>query len=379
MAIMVADLLRGRVAADRAATSRLASLDSLRGLAALSVVACHYLILLADTPFGQRASSWLWLPPLSLIRSAYGAVILFFVLSGYVLALSLLGERKPSWGEFAARRFFRIWPPYAATILISFAIGHLAPTPGPNLASVWQINTWHSDDLTVGALVQQIGMASSHIGLDVPAWSLVHELRISLAFPLLLVFVQRAPATTLAAAFCLCQAERLGPPWLSYLVPDTATYIVYFAAGAWLALHRSRIAELGQRTTAPAKALLCAIALVLLSAPTEYPGAGISTGLGAVLLIVLVTASPAIADILSARWCVFLGRISYSLYLTHIVVLMGLGRVLGASFSVPLILAVAAPIIGLVGWIGYRWVEQPSIRLGRIVHARFADAFQTAS
>ena len=53
MAIMVADLLRGRVAADRAATSRLASLDSLRGLAALSVVACHYLILLADTPLAN--------------------------------------------------------------------------------------------------------------------------------------------------------------------------------------------------------------------------------------------------------------------------------------------------------------------------------------
>ena len=51
----------------------------------------------------------------------------------------------------------------------------------------------------------------------------------------------------------------------------------------------------------------------------------------------------------------------------HIVVLMGLGKVLGTSLSVPLILAVAAPMIGFVGWIGYRWMEQPSIRLGRTV------------
>jgi peptidoglycan/LPS O-acetylase OafA/YrhL len=197
-------------------------------------------------------------------------------------------------------------------------------------------------------------------------------LRISLAFPLLLVFVRHAPTATLTAAFGLYAAERLGPPWLSHHVPDTATYIVYFAAGAWLALNRVRMVELARRTEASAKALLCALALLLLSVPTENPGAGISTGLGAVLLIGLVAACPAIADILSARWCVFLGRISYSLYLTHVVVLIGLGKVLGTSLSVPLILAVAAPMIGFVGWIGYRWMEQPSIRLGRTVEVCFA-------
>jgi peptidoglycan/LPS O-acetylase OafA/YrhL len=56
----------------------------------------------------------------------------------------------------------------------------------------------------------------------------------------------------------------------------------------------------------------------------------------------------------------------------RIVVLMGLGKVLGTSLSVPLILAVAAPMIGFVGWIGYRWMEQPSIRLGRTVEVCFA-------
>jgi len=59
--------------------ARLAVLDSLRGLAALSVVACHYLILLSATPFGRSTSWWLGIPPLSLLRTAYGSVILFFV------------------------------------------------------------------------------------------------------------------------------------------------------------------------------------------------------------------------------------------------------------------------------------------------------------
>ena len=93
MAVMVASSLAEQLAArssgaDTAAT-RVASLDSLRGLAALTVVTCHYFILLGSTPSGEWISLWLQIPPLSLFRTAYGAVILFFVLSGYVLALSL--------------------------------------------------------------------------------------------------------------------------------------------------------------------------------------------------------------------------------------------------------------------------------------------------
>lgn len=78
------------------------------------------------------------------------------------------------------------------------------------------------------------------------------------------------------------------------------------------------------------------------------------------------------ARVLSARWCGYLGRISYSLYLTHVVVLLGIGAALGNSLSVPLILLVATPIIGIVAWSSHRWIEQPSIQLGRTLAARIS-------
>src|ERR1700733_5961474 len=214
MAAVHAGFLPDRSATSQrgAAASRVTSLDSVRGLAALTVVVCHYLILLAGTPFAEHVSPWLAYPPLSLFKTAYGAVVLFFVLSGYVLALSLRSESNtPSWSGFAVRRFCRIWPPYAATILISFAIGHAALQADSVLPPAWQVNAWHLADISLDALVGQISMAVSQISLDVPGWSLVYELRITLAFPLLLFLLRRAPATTVAASFFLHIASLFGP------------------------------------------------------------------------------------------------------------------------------------------------------------------------
>jgi len=351
---------------------RFVALDSLRGLAALSVVACHYLILLSTTAAGPAITRWLAVPPLSLLGTAYGSVILFFVLSGYVLALNLATDGSGNWLGFVARRVCRIWLPYAATLLVSFAIGAVTLAASPSLPPVWESNIWQSDSFGLIALIRQIGMLTSHIPLDVPGWSLILEMRISLIFPLLLVAVRRAPATTLAASLCLNIASSLGPPWFTPLVPDAAPYFVHFAVGAWLALNRTRIAAAMQTATARSHALLGIVALLCLSVPREVPCAGLVTGLGATVIIALVIGSPALARLLAAPWCERLGRVSYSLYLTHVVVLMALGALLGGWLPVPLVLIVACPVIATVSGAGYRYVEQPSIRLGRILAARIA-------
>jgi peptidoglycan/LPS O-acetylase OafA/YrhL len=373
MTIAVAGPLQDQLSAPprgAAATTRVASLDALRGLAALSVVACHFLLLLADTPFGHHLTPWLQLPPFSLFQTAYGAVILFFVLSGYVLALSLAGDNgPPSWGGFAVRRFCRIWPPFALTILISFVIGYVAVSAEPAVGSIWQNNTWQRGDLGLWAFAGQISMAASQIGLDMPGWSLVYELRITLAFPLLLLVLRWAPASTIGVSFCLQLASRLGPPWLTALIPATATFIVFFAAGAWLAVDGAPVARL-RRASPTMRTVLAGVAVLFLSVPSGVSLSGVIAGLGAVLIIAVVVASPEIDRVLSVPCCVALGRVSYSLYLTHVVVLMALGRLLGSLLPVWMILAIAAPVIAVVACAGYRWVEQPSIRLGRSIASR---------
>ena len=355
---------------ETAAATRLASLDSIRGLAALSVVICHYLIFLQGTALGREIWHWLWVPPLSLFRSAYGSVILFFVLSGYVLALSLAGERR-SWLVFAIRRFFRIWPAFAIALGASFVIGEIVPVPEPVAALFDRLGATRLPE-SLWSLLSQLAMTTSDVSLDMPGWSLVHELRISLLFPLLLYGVRRAPLTTLSGSLCLEVAAQDGPSWLTTLIPHTAVYIVYFSIGACVAIYRRQIGE--WMPAKPALRVLSFVAaLVLISIPKDRPEAGVLAGLGASYIIAFVTTSPRMTTTLSRCWFEFLGRVSYSLYLTHVVILLALLRLFGSYLPAGAILAMAVPIIGLAAVSGYYLVEKPSIKFGRTV-ARFVSS-----
>lgn len=368
---------------DADAPARLHVFDSLRGLAALAVVACHYLILLSAAPAPLSPvhpgpfAALMAVPPFSMLLTAYGPVILFFVLSGHVLALSLTKEKRPGWTGFAVRRICRIWLPYAAVLLVSFAIGSVVLAAAPDLLPLWRINTWHADATSLGSAFQQLLMASPNVELDLPAWTLLIEMKISLVFPLLFVLVRRAPACTLAAALLVAIAARDAPAWLAPAVPDAAAYVIYFAAGAWLALNRDRVGAVMRIAAPPALPLLAVVALLLLSVPGGRAAAPLCTGLGAVLAVALATAPPAAASLQTAPrigrnlWRA-LGRVSYSLYLTHFVVMMAFGALFGTLLSMPAILALAAPAIALTACAGYRYLELPAIRLGRVLADRLA-------
>lgn len=77
-------------------------IDSLRGLAALTVVICHSHIF----------------PENNYLDLSRSAVLLFFIISGYCIALSLDTENKNSIFNFLARRFFRLYPVYWLSIAL---------------------------------------------------------------------------------------------------------------------------------------------------------------------------------------------------------------------------------------------------------------------
>ena len=93
---------------------RFRSLDSLRGLAALAVVFHHCLLTLPASAFCRGEIAWWFaVTPLRLLIDGPGAVLLFFVLSGFVLAASIdAGQRHDGarfhYGRFAAQLFLRI-------------------------------------------------------------------------------------------------------------------------------------------------------------------------------------------------------------------------------------------------------------------------------
>ena len=90
----------------RTSRPRLHALDGLRGLAALAVVVLHvWMYTDANWPRPGRTD---------LLDRAIGelriAVVLFFVLSGFLLAQPWINGRQPALGRYAVRRFARIAP-----------------------------------------------------------------------------------------------------------------------------------------------------------------------------------------------------------------------------------------------------------------------------
>src|SRR4051794_10940243 len=113
----------------RTSRPRLHALDGLRGLAALAVVVLHvWMYTDANWPAPGRTD---------LLDRAIGelriAVVLFFVLSGFLLAQPWVRGRTPSLGRYAVRRFARIAPAYGAAVLGSLLLPH-APGHGRDIA-----------------------------------------------------------------------------------------------------------------------------------------------------------------------------------------------------------------------------------------------------
>ena len=188
---------------------RVRVLDSLRGLAALMVVLYHAWQTLPAGPLADGIRQGLLFTPFKAAVGARPAVILFFVLSGYVLALAL--ARGPglgmSWGGFVLRRICRIWLPFAASILLSAGLWW-AMRP----AALDGVHPWFNADPwsalpDAEALWRHLAMLgdthSAH--LNVVMWSLTYELRISLVFPLLLLAVRRLPLRVLLPGMLVLQ------------------------------------------------------------------------------------------------------------------------------------------------------------------------------
>jgi peptidoglycan/LPS O-acetylase OafA/YrhL len=112
-------------AASSSRFSRLNSVDALRGAAALGVVLYHAVGPKAQ--FGPRVLRWLAIPVVPVIRFGYVGVFLFFVISGFCIHLSRARarvENKEPTGftAFWKRRFRRLYPPYLIALILYLGI-----------------------------------------------------------------------------------------------------------------------------------------------------------------------------------------------------------------------------------------------------------------
>lgn len=137
------------------AQSRLTSLDALRGIAALGVVLFHYL------PYYQQLYGHTFSSPTFLEFGRYG-VHLFFILSGFVIFMTL--ERTRTAGWFALARAFRLLPALWASIALTYFSVHWL---GPDDRAVEPASAF----LNMTLLHEYLG----HPHVDGAYWSLVIE------------------------------------------------------------------------------------------------------------------------------------------------------------------------------------------------------------
>ena len=88
-------------------------------------------------------------------------------------------------------------------------------------------------------------------------------------------------------------------------------------------------------------------------------------GAGAVGAIMLSLSSINAERALLWRPLQWLGRVSYSLYLTHIIILLTLVHLLDGRVPLPLIVAAVMALSFLCAGLMFRYIEQPSMRAGR--------------
>ncbi|MBT2895236.1 acyltransferase [Streptomyces sp. McG3] len=347
--------------------SRLDSLTGLRFWAALAVVLYH---------LSRQAGQLPWISDVTWYGRS--GVTFFFVLSGFVLAWTYDGKVVPA-VVFLWRRFARIWPLLAVSVLASVAVWHALGTDFSlrgTAATLGLVNAWVPDHAYLS-------------GGNPAAWSLSDEAWFYLLFPLLLAMpLMRSARGRIVVAVVVCAAslgawlsgalltDPLVRVWALDYFPPTRTLQFVLGVTAGLAVKRGWRPAGGLRV-----AVLAVLAWHLALIPWShavpdslwYSPYSASQLLSAPIFALLVAAAAA-ADVegrrttLAGPVMVRLGQWSFAWYLFHEIVLRALvgvygkpvGRLETAGFwaaTLLLSLAVAA--------IAYHCVEHPLERLLR--------------
>jgi peptidoglycan/LPS O-acetylase OafA/YrhL len=366
---------------DKPIRGHIAELDSLRGIAAVFVLFDHFTRLWRESP----SPSWAAHLHFPVIANGRAAVTMFFALSGFVLTLPFLKTRQQIYPIYAIRRVCRIYLPYAVALL--FAILACWKFHGVEMYGKEFNATWRSSP-SIGTVTQHLLLVGKFnaYAFNPPMWSLVHEMRISLIFPLLcLVSLRRRGLTalTIALMFPLLAVvlQRLsgtqddavtGPHSVAWL--RTLGFCGTFLVGSILARHQEAIRVHLSRTPRLLRWFLIAAAVVLYVYSEHIPVSAhlqdFATGVGSCYVILLSTEERGpFSRLLQLKPFLFLGRISYSLYLVHLPILMMLSIGIYGKLSYGYLFLPFFALALIAATLFNRLVEVPSIRLGKLIGA----------
>lgn len=353
--------------ASRGAGGRNAGIDGFRALAILAVLFYHLDVF--------------WLP------SGHLGVVMFLVLTGYLVTSSLLKSQREGMGSiprFWGRRLARIWPPMAMMILITVLICIVAnhvlltkarPDVLPGLALAENI----SYILRNVSYFEQIGGPSPLTHL----WYLGIDAQFSLVWPLLMtLFAAIMPSRSITRRICLVLSVASAVAMGVLYNPDTGITRVYYGpdtrafaplVGAWLAY----LVPLGKRPARDARDLLetnrvaielvglvCLVALVVAmvlvpdtSILLYRGGMMLAALMSALIVLAIVLPGGLISQVLSLPPLAWLGSRSYGVYLWHfpLIQLLGAAANTAAWWKAPVVVIVSL----ILAELSHQLIERP--------------------
>jgi peptidoglycan/LPS O-acetylase OafA/YrhL len=318
-------------------------------------------------------------------------VDVFFVISGFLITSLISAEISEGRFEllkFYERRVRRLLAPAIPVIVFTTVFAWLFYTTDRFLeysqsliAFATYTSNWYF--LHGGGYFA----ASTETAPLLHTWSLAVEEQFYLVFPFLMMVLCRKPnllnpALAIAALTSLLYSQRL----LDAGHPDLAFYSSFsriweLLLGALIALNpslRSRFAALSSIMRAAGLALIL-IPVFSYSAVTPFPAfAALAPTFGALLLL---AASPDKKDpilaILESGAAVYIGRISYVLYLWHWPVLAAMRTLVFSHNDLHVVIAILMTIV--LSSISHKWIEQPIRKRTILPRGRDLAALLTAT
>jgi len=334
---------------------RVRSIQYLRALAALMVVLCHTV----PEPGAARAGA---VSQFALVGAM--GVDMFFVISGFVMALICASETRPF--EFLRRRLIRVAPLYWMCSLVALAAAlaggrmhvETPPTLGLIVSSFLFLPYW---DASVGRVTP----------LLTQGWSLQYEMFFYLVIALGLAVAPRRVLTIVGAAIAglaaigaVAGVPHHGPASLLdvYVDPMLAEFVAGLAIGGLWRAERLP----GPRAAAALLVFgLAGLAAALFAGPDPTPARALVWGGPCALIVLGCVALEAAGRMPDLPLLSAIGDASYSLYLTHGDLALALGRLRGllppgslASFAFA---AATTAICVAFATLAYRYVEAPTL------------------
>ena len=135
--------------------------------------------------------NWYKHTPIHIFWAGHEAVLLFFILSGFVLTIPFLKNNYFSYKGYLVKRFFRIYLASVTSIFLAVILIKILDNNLTNVTSDW-INTLWNRDFTIQDVINHLVLIGHYpTNLNPVLWSLVHEMRISVIFPIIVYFVLR--------------------------------------------------------------------------------------------------------------------------------------------------------------------------------------------